>query len=274
MTMPLEVVFARHGESEANVVQKRDNHGLDPEVARQILARPDWQQRLTLKGIEQAKRAKEWIDRNMGAIASFDALYVSPFIRCRETASYMAGVALAGWTMEDRVAERSWGVYGKRSREDQRMLFPMTYEEKRANPFYAILDGGENMPMVSGRYRDFQGTLHREQEGKRVFVVCHGDFMNNVRYNIERMTPEAWEDLDRDPTYAFKNCMLLNYTRKNPNDPDDIREKITWRRYIDTQNVDESPDGGEWAEIPKRQRYTGYELLEQAERYPRLIPAD
>ena len=165
--MPREIVFARHGESEANVVQKHDDHGIDPEIAKKIMERPDWQHRLSPRGVEQAKRAKGWIDLSLGGIASFDALYVSPFIRCRETALHMGGAALSGWTIEDRVAERSWGVYGKHSRAAQAQLFPMTYEEKRNNPYYSILDGGENMPMLSGRYRAFQGTLHREQSVER-----------------------------------------------------------------------------------------------------------
>ena len=63
MTMPRDLLFIRHGESEANTVQKRDDHGVDLALARIIFARPDWQQRLTDRGIEQAKCAKEYIDR-------------------------------------------------------------------------------------------------------------------------------------------------------------------------------------------------------------------
>jgi broad specificity phosphatase PhoE len=273
MAMPNEIIFARHGQSEANIVQKYDNHGVDPEVASQIFARPDWMNRLSNEGVMQAERAKLWIDANLGGVASFDALYVSPFMRTRETAAHMGGPDVEGWTIDDRIVERSWGVYGKLSRALQQERFPLTAEEKRLNPWYTRLDGGESMPDVYGRFRDFQGTLHREQEGKRVFVVTHGDFMNVARYGIERMTPEEWEDLDNDSEYRITNCMLLHYSRVNPS-TGEVDPKMRWRRYINPLDPDASPDGGRWVELGARRRYTGAELIRQAERAPRLMKED
>lgn len=175
--MPRELVIARHGQSEANIVQRGDDHGLEPDVAAAIFERPDWKNRLTSEGIEQAQQAKTVIDQLLGGLASFDALYVSPTLRTRETAAYMGGLAQGGWTVDDRIVERSWGIFGKRSRAEQLQMFQMTADEKKRNPWYARPDGGETMPEVYGRFRDFQGTLHREQANKRVFAVTHGDFM-------------------------------------------------------------------------------------------------
>ena len=134
MTMPKDLLFIRHGESEANIVQKHDDHGLGMDVTQEIFARPDWQHRLTAKGIEQAKRAKEYIDRELGGLASFDSLYVSPIFRTRETAAHVGGLALEGWTIDDRLIERGWGVYGKMSRAEQKERFPLTAAEKASNP--------------------------------------------------------------------------------------------------------------------------------------------
>ena len=149
----------------------------------------------------------------------------------------MGGDELEGWTTDDRLVERSWGVFGKHSRSKQRELFPLTFAEKAANPWFAALDGGESQPMVSLRFRDLQGTLHREQDDGRVAVVCHGDFMNNARYNIERMLPEEWQALDKNSEYDFRNCMMLHYSRINPEDHkiyerkytgDDISTRLIW----------------------------------------------
>ena len=272
MSMPIDLLFVRHGQSEANIVQKQDNHGVDPTVTSSLYARPDWQHRLTKVGVEQAKNAGEWLHNTIGNLNSFDALYVSPFFRTRETASYLGGPDVEGWTIDDRIVERSWGVYGKVSRAEQRSQFPLTSAEKAANPWYIRLDGGESMPDVYGRFRDFQGTLHRELAGKRVLVVSHGDFINAARYGIERMMPEEWEKLDSDKNYTIRNCTILHYTRVNPQDPTDIREKIHWRRYIYPDAPSESPDKGEWIELSDRRRYSGAELLVQAEQAPRLLP--
>jgi broad specificity phosphatase PhoE len=270
MAMPNDLVFIRHGQSEANTVQRDENHGYDESTVRALFRRPDWQHRLTSRGIEQARQAKHWLDENLGGLESFDALYVSPFYRTRETAAHIGGPDLGGWTIDDRVVERSWGVYGKRPTAEQRALFPMTVEEKAQNPWYTRLDGGESMPDVYSRFRDFQGTLHREQSGKRVCVVSHGDFMNAARYGIERMTPEEWEKIDADRAYALQNCTILHYTRVNPNDPNDVQDKLHWRRYIYPGDIEHSPFGGQWVELSDRRRYTGEELISQATAAERL----
>lgn len=271
MAMPNDIIFVRHGQSEANVVQKRSDHGLDQDRTKAIFARPDWMNRLSSLGVEQARQAKQWIDTYLGGVDSYDALYVSPFLRTRETAAYLGGLETAGWTIDDRIVERSWGVYGKVPRAEQRSQFPLTAEEKLRNPWYTRLDGGESMPDVYARFRDFQGTLHREQAGKRVFVVTHGDFINAARYGIERMTPEEWEELDSNKAYTITNCILLQYSRVNPEDPADVREKIRWRRYINPLDPAASPDGGAWVELKDRRRYAGAELLEQIQFAPNLI---
>lgn len=271
MSMPNHLIFVRHGQSEANIVQKSDDHGVHNDVARQIRARPDWRHRLTARGVEQASAAGVWISQSIGELRDFDALYVSPFFRTRETASYLGGELLEGWTVDDRLVERSWGVYGKVTRAEQRAQFPLTAAEKSANPWYIRLDGGESMPDVYARFRDFQGTLHREQSGGSVLVVSHGDFINAARYGVERMMPEEWELLDEDAEYTIKNCTILQYSRVNPDDETDVRDKIRWRRYIYPDAPEKSPDGGKWVELSERRRYSGAELLAQAEQSEALL---
>lgn len=274
MAMPSDLVFVRHGQSEANIVQKLSKDDIIHAKEPVINARPDWQQRLSAKGIGQAQNAKIWLDANLGGVESFDGRYVSPFLRTRETAAYIGGHELGEWTIDDRVVERSWGVYGTVPRAEQRSQFPLTDKMREATPWYVRFDGGESMPDVYGRFRDFQGTLHREQSGKRVIVVSHGDFINASRYGIERMLPEQWEAIDRDPEYTIRNCSITHYSRVNPEDSSDIRDKIHWRRMIYPDAVHESPDGGQWVELPARQRYSGKDLLAQAEFAPRLLDGE
>lgn len=271
MSMPNDLVFVRHGQSEANIVQKADKKGEVHEAAEQINNRPDWQHRLSAKGVSQAVAAKRWLDTHLGGAASFDGKYLSPFLRTRETAAYIGGPECDGWTVDDRVVERSWGVYGIVPRAEQRKQFPLTSKLHEATPWYVRFDGGESMPDVYGRFRDFQGTLHREQSGRRVIVVSHGDFINVARYGIERMLPEQWEEMDKDPHYTIRNCSITQYSRVNPGDADDIRDKLHWRRIIYPDAIEESPDGGRWIELPERQRFSGSELLEQADTVKRLL---
>lgn len=134
MTMPMRRVLVRHGQSEANVVQKELIADLDPEVIAEIYSRPDWMQRLSPLGVEQAKNAGDWIRREIGALASFDVIYASPFLRTFETACYAAGDEAVELTPEDRIIERDWGLYGKVSKTDQELFYPNTYQNKKIDP--------------------------------------------------------------------------------------------------------------------------------------------
>jgi len=271
MAMPNDLVFIRHGLSEANVVHKIDKEGGSSEDLNRVNERPDWRQRLSFTGVAQAKAAKDWIDENLGGLGSFDGRYVSPFLRTRETAAYLGGTDLHDWTIDDRIVERSWGVYGTVPKAEQRAQFPLTAKLHEVTPWYVRFDGGESMPDVYGRFRDFQGTLHREEGGRRVVVVSHGDFINVARYGIERMLPEQWELIDRDPAYTIRNCAIIHYTRVNPWNADDVRDKIHWKRMIYPDAVEDSPNGGEWVELPDRIRYSGEDLLKQIEISPKLL---
>ncbi len=172
MTMPRDLVMVRHGLSEANVRQKKLLADLPRDIADAIDARPDWEQRLTPIGVEQARNAGDWIRQHIGPIAVFDVVYFSPFMRTRETAVALVGDEKDVYlTPEDRIIERDWGIFGKMSKEDQRKYFPKTVVEKNANPLYVRLDGGESHMDVYGRIRDMDGTLHREYPEGRVLMV-------------------------------------------------------------------------------------------------------
>lgn len=271
MSMPRDVVLVRHGQSEANVVQKGLRTDIDPAIVSEIYLRPDWLLRLSALGVDQAIQAGRWIRTNIGTISTFDVVYFSPFMRTRETAAHICGNEDVLLTPEDRIIERDWGQFGKHTKEGQQKHFPHTYREKDANPLYVRLDGGESMIDVYGRIRDMQSTLHREYSDGRVLMVTHGDLMNAWRYAVERMLPEDWEALDRSHAYDFKNCSVLHYTRVNPEDHNDIRQHLKWRRFVHTFEPESSPDGGRWVELPERVRYTPADLLNQVSQSKRLL---
>lgn len=272
--MPNDLVFVRHGESEANIAQHADKSGRLHPLHDEIYGRPDWEQRLSTRGIEQAKLAKAWVDAHLGGAQSFDLRYFSPFLRTRETAAYLGGEACDNWIMDDRVVERSWGTYGALSRAERQLRYAMADQMYAQSPWYTKLPGGESRYEVSDRFRDFQRTLHREAEGLRVLVVTHGDFMGIARYNIERMLPEQFEELERDKSHDVKNCAIFHYSRVNPNDAADVRPKMSFRRLVNPTDLPSSPLGGDWIELPPRPKFTGAELLAQVLRAPRLLPDD
>lgn len=273
MPMPDDLVFMRHAQSEANVIQKADKAGILHRKHDIVTARPDWQQRLSRLGIEQATQAREWIDRNLGGVAMFDVGFYSTFLRTRDTGGIL-GAPRQGWLHDDRIVERNWGLYGALTRAERQKRFAETVRMHAADPWFTKLDGGESRSDVRFRYRDFQGTLQREQSGRKVIAVTHGDFMGVARYDIERMLPEQFEEVEADPEQNITNCMLIHYTRVNPSNNGDVRNSLQWRRMTNPLDEDKSPFGGEWVELPPRPHFTAEDLLEQANQAPRLLDDD
>lgn len=260
MTLPIDLVFVRHGQSEANIVQQREKREPEFRPPPEFNDRHDWQYRLSADGRDQAQTAATFFDNRLAA--HFDVGYVSPFIRTRETASLIGGPDFA-WLIDDRLRERDWGHYGTIPAADRAEQFPLTEKQRERSPWYAHMDGGESLASgVFARVRDFLGTLHRERADQRVVVVTHGEFMWTARYVVERMLPEEWEALDADESNRIRNCTLLEYTRRDP-ETGTLQSRIGWRRIRYTDS-DSSPHGGLWEPLGGRRFFTGQQLAEMA----------
>lgn len=274
MGMPRDLVFVRHGESEANVLQQAEKEGsAAADLPAELRDRPDWMHRLSPRGIEQAQIAGQWIEENIGNLGdTFDARYFSSFIRARETAVHLGGAALM-WRKHSMLHERDWGHYGSVVRDQRASLYPRTHQLRKTASLYARLDGGEALAdSVTLRVRDFRDTAMRKWDDKRVIAVTHGDVISVARYVFEDMLPEAWQEVYKDPAQRIGNCAILWYTRTNPEDEADIRPYIGWRRMIQPDDLQQSPFNGEWVELPDNRFMSGEELLESVEKVPRLFP--
>lgn len=85
------------------------------------------------------------------------------------------------------------------------------------------------------------------------------------------MLPEQWHAVSKDGSQRIGNCAILWYTRANPDNKDDVRPHIGWRRMIQPDNLRKSPFGGEWQELPDDRFMTGEELLASVNKVPRLL---
>jgi broad specificity phosphatase PhoE len=169
--------------------------------------------------------------------------------------------------------ERDWGHYGSIPRDQQSSVYPRTHQLREDALLYARLDGGEALAdSVTMRVREFRDTAKRKWDDERLIAVTHGDIIGVVRYVFEDMLPETWHEVDRDPGQRIGNCAILWYTRTNPEDANDVRPYIGWRRMIQPDNLPESPFNGEWRELPDDRFLSGEELLESVEKVPRLFP--
>lgn len=275
MAAPNNVVFVRHGESEANVLQEAEDNGQADMLPQELRLRPDWMHRLTPKGVAQAMAAGRWLTEQFGPIEEyFDGRYSSAFVRARETASYL-GKDDGLWRPHSMLHERDWGEYGITPHNEQEARFAYAHHMKKVAPLYAVLPGGESLANdVALRVRNFKATLFDKDkwEGKNVLTVTHGDVINVVRYIFEEMLPEQWHDMKEDKTQRIGNCAILWYTRTNPEDAEDVRPYLNWRKMVQPDDEAKSPFGGEWQEVQRSRIMTAAELRASAERIPRLLP--
>jgi broad specificity phosphatase PhoE len=269
MAMPEHLVLVRHGQSEANIVQKRFKQEPTAIAPAGFFDRHDSRMRLSPAGREQARSAGVWLRRN--GLATFDRYYVSPHARTAETA---AALALNGqWALDVRWRERDWGEFGVLNEVDRADRFGLSQKLREQNKWYWCPPGGESLATgVHGRFRDILDTLHREAAGRRVLAVTHGEMIDVARFVLERLTPEQWLVQDDDPAHAVRNCQIVHYTRRNPHDGA-LDPKVRWMRSVCPWDPAASWNGGQWTEIHRR-LYTDDELTTMVETFPLLLADD
>jgi broad specificity phosphatase PhoE len=268
MTLPETFTLVRHGRSEANVIQQElKKAGVVRDIPEGLFDRHDSAMRLAADGVPQAQAAGAWLRAHGPA---FDRFYVSPHIRTRETAAHLG--LNGAWRVDDRFRERDWGEVQYIDREGHDPLSEASRHWRRLTSFYWAPPGGESQAgNVRLRAESVMNSLYRKDDIHHVIGVAHGEFMAVARLVIERMTPDLWEQQDADPAYKIRNCMILQYSRIDPNNPDGpLNDHYKWRRAICPWDENKSWDGGEWVRIHSP-KFTDADLLASVEQVKPLL---
>lgn len=266
MTMPLDLVLVRHGESEGNVAYGLSKQGDARHYTGEFQARHSSQWRLTDRGQEQARAAGAWVRRHVAA--AFDRYYVAEYLRAMETAAHLDFPG-AAWHTEFYLRERDWGVFDLMSFQERRERYGEDLKRRELDTFFWTPPGGESMATLCLRIDRVLNTLHRECTDKRVIIVCHGEVMWGFRVRLERIAQEEYRVLDssKDPRQKIHNCQVLHYTRRDPA-TGALASYLNWMRSVcpwDTQR-----SSNDWQAISQR-TYTNADLRAVVEKAPRLI---
>ncbi len=268
MAMPNDLILIRHGESEANIVQKQIND-LGEEAPVDLAGKHDGFIRLSPAGVSQAQSAGMWLKDNN--LANFDRYYVSPFARARETAAYLT---LEGeWRIDDRIREQNWGIFNLLSWDEIQNVDPVSRKLRDQSHWYWQPRDGESLASeVRGRFESWLGSLRRQCTDKKVIAITHGGYMNAARFVLEKTTPEKWkQDFDNQDHRIF-NAHILHYTRIDPKTGQQA-PYLKWRRAICPWDKSLSWNDGKWTEI-SAQTYSDQELLEFASLHPHLLESN
>jgi broad specificity phosphatase PhoE len=270
MSMPNNLVLIRHGQSEANLMQKASKEGDSSFYTEENMLYTDSSWRLTELGVLQAEAAGRWISENIGN--HFDRYVTSPFIRTRETAAHL-NLPNARWQENRIIRERSWGEINAMSRQKFAEDYPFNEIFKNKDPLYWKPPAGESIADVAeNRVTNLLSSLHRENSGQNVLLVSHGEFIRAVRLVLERWSDEDFFDFEFDEDYKIHNCMIFHYTRVDP-ETGEVSSKIRWLKTAYprmTESGSMEMVESDWLNFDKRY-LSNKQLLELAEAQKRRL---
>ncbi len=260
MTLPIDTLLVRHGQSEGNAAKRLAEGGDHGAMSPEFLSRHTRSYRLTDLGRTQAKQAGEWLRQEFyfGSYG-FDRHMVSEYTRAMETAGLL-GLPEARWYSDFYLTERDWGDLDRYPEDERLRLFGENMKMRHVEPFFWKPPNGESFSELTMRFDRVLHTLHRECSDKRVVIVCHGELMWAARVKIERMKQEQFKELhlSKDPDHRIHNCQIIHYTRRNP-ETGRLASHANWRRMI--RPTEDPVRIFPWEEI-HRPTYTNEELLE------------
>lgn len=267
MTMPLNLVLVRHGQSELNYAlqqAEKGNTSLNDTIG--FVDVHDSRYRLTTRGREQAALAGRWLREN--ALGYFDRRYTSQYARAMETAALL-DIDGSDWYIEAMLREREWGDVSDIPWDERENHPSLTNPHKEGEPFYWVPRGGESIAGLVLRLRSVLDTLHRECSEMNVIIVAHGEVMWALRYMLERMTVDRWTKFisSDNPDDHIKNCQIIHYSRHNPS-TGAVSSHLDWMRMIIPTDKNEGEKS--WSKII-RPTFTNSELLKLAERSPQFF---
>lgn len=187
--------MVRHGESEDNVKRV---YGSDFS-------------KLSLKGVEQVKMAKENL-KNF----SYKRVYYSPLTRTKETLQYLELEGRKDW----RIRELDFGIFAGKNYEEIQELFPEEVMMWNENQYNYVIPQGESLIQNYERVKEFLEEIIEEDED--VLLVTHAGVIrlvfswvfDNPEYFFKFKVKNASINIVSIED-SYKYIKLLNYNPKN-----------------------------------------------------------
>jgi len=272
MTLPIDLVLVRHGQSEGNAAKRLSEAGDHSAFTSAFRERHSASFRLTDRGRKQAQRAgdvlrQEFVSNHIG----FDRCITSEYVRAMETAALLQ-LSSAEWLCDFYLTERDWGELDICPENEREEKFGADLRRREIEPFFWRPPNGESFAQLCLRIDRVLDTLHRECADKRVLIVCHGEVMRAFQVRIERMSQVRFKELilSKNPQDSIHNCQIVHYTRRNATSGR-LAPYAGWVRWLRPTAQPVTTSG--WQEIA-RPRYDNASLLAVVERSPLMLGDD
>lgn len=256
MSMPKNLVLIRHGESEANIIQKLAKKDKNYQYPESYKTTPDREVRLSDLGREQTKKTGEFLKKEYPN--GFDSIYVSDHTRAKETAALVC--LAAGWDnvkikVDPQLGERNWGNFHHQDSEKRAKFF----SDKKRDPLHTPIADGETLLEARNRTRVLLERVARQYSGKNVLVFTHGEYIECLWSEIAHMRTEEQVEFFAGEGGDIKNCQVVEFESN-------LDGKISNVRSSNPHLGEE----GKWHKLEKKS-FTPEELLKEVTSYPSMI---
>jgi len=266
MTLPINLVLVRHGQSEGNAAKRLSEEGNHSAFSPEFRMRHTASFRLTERGRNQAERAGKWLREN--GFGSFGRYMASAYARAMESAALLE-LPEAEWMLDPYLTERNWGDIDNMPQDELAAQFGEALLRRDVEPFFWRPPNGESFLDLCLRVDRVLDTLHRECSDQNVVIVCHGEVMRAFQVRLERLTQEEFKHLvlSQEDWDRIHNCQIVQYSRQNPLSGE-LATHADWVRII--RPTDSPVRQSEWRTIIRHRR-SNQELLEMVNRFPAML---
>lgn len=256
MGMPKNLIFIRHGESEANVIQKAVKKDKTLPYPQAYLNTPDREFRLSSKGVEQTKATGEYLAKIYPK--GVDIVYVSDHTRAKETAALVC--LHAGWDkvnikVDPQLGERHWGSFHLQDSDKRVEILNM----KKRDPLHVPMPDGETLLETRNRTRVLLERCVRQHGNKNVLVFTHGEYIEAIWSEIAHMRTEEQVIFFSSDIGDIKNCQIIEF--KSNTKTKKIEKVKSSNPHLQ--------EFGDWIYL-KSKFFSPSELLEEVNQYPNL----
>lgn len=131
----------------------------------------------------------------------FSSIYVSPYLRTRQTADEIVKILRIGYKTDERIKEENYGLLEGTSRKEE------VYLEQRRK-IATCYPNGESYLKVAARVYSFLDEVRLEAKENDILVVAHG--------GISRIVHSYFFDMSNEEFFAYgiPNCCLVKYDYK------------------------------------------------------------
>jgi len=143
MTLPIDLVLVRHGQSEGNKAKRLSEAGDHTAFSENFRKRHSSSYRLTRLGRKQAEMTGIWLRKNFCQEYGFDRHCTSEAIRAKETGA-LHGLPGADWFTDPYLTERDWGDLDICPEDERIERFGKSLEMREIEPFFWRPPNGES----------------------------------------------------------------------------------------------------------------------------------